>query len=54
MYLSFYWDINILVELSDERADSPEELLVKLEEALESGQLTLEEVTQFIADLNKP
>lgn len=52
MQLTFVASIEVLVELSHERADSPEDFLLMLEDALENGLLTLEEVTQFLADFN--
>ena len=53
MQLTFVASIELLVELSEERADSPEALLLRLEEALETGELTLEEVAQFLHDYNR-
>lgn len=43
---------DVLDFLSDERAQSPEEFLIYLEEALESGELTIDEVAQLIHDFN--
>lgn len=37
--------------LSDEHYPSPEELLIRLEELLESGELTEDEVTEILASL---
>lgn len=44
---------NILDFLSNEHAQSPEDFLIYLEEALESGELTIDEVVQLIRDFNR-
>ena len=41
---------DVLDFLSNERVQSPEEFLSCLEEALESGELTIDEVAQLIHD----
>lgn len=43
---------NLLARLSDERTQSPEDFITYLEEALESGELTIDEVAQLINDHN--
>lgn len=52
MHLTFTAHIEVLIEMSEERHDSPEEFLIWLEEALETGELTLSEVQQMLADYN--
>lgn len=52
MQLTFTANIEILIELSGDANASPEELLLWLEEMLESQQLTLEEVHQYLTDYN--
>lgn len=52
MQLTFTANIEILIELSGDAHASPEELLLWLEEMLESQQLTLEEVQQYLTDYN--
>jgi len=52
MHLTFTAHIEVLIEMSEERHDSPEEFLMQLEEALEMGELTLSEVQQLLADYN--
>lgn len=52
MQLTFTANIEILIELSGDAHASPEELLLWLEEMLESQQLTLEEVHQYLTDYN--
>ncbi|HEY8343506.1 MAG TPA: hypothetical protein VIK75_11035 [Calditerricola sp.] len=52
MHLTFTAHIEVLIEMSEERHDSPEEFLIWLEEALETGELTLSEVQQLLADYN--
>jgi hypothetical protein len=39
--------------LADPNGRSPEELLIELEEALESGELTQADVIQMLADINR-
>lgn len=50
--IHIYLEEHTLVALSHERAQSPEEFLSYLEEALESGELTIDEVAQLIHDYN--
>lgn len=45
-------EYDVLAALSNERTQSPEDFLTYLEDALESGELTLDEVAQLIHDLN--
>lgn len=52
MILEFFANIEILIELSQERADSPEDLLILLEDALEQGDLDIHQVRQFLLDYN--
>ena len=52
MHLTFTANIEILIELSGDVHASPEELLLWLEDMLESQQLTLEEVQQYLTDFN--
>lgn len=52
MILEFSAKIEILIDLSGECFTSPEEFLCALEEALEAGTLTMDEVHSLIADLN--
>ena len=41
---------DLLASLSNELTQSPEEFLIYLEEALESGELTIDEVAQLVHD----
>ncbi len=50
--LTFIANIELLIDLSEERHSSPEDLLLWLEDALESGELTMEEVQQYLEDYN--
>lgn len=50
--LTFIANIELLIELSEERHSSPEELLLWLEDALESGELSIEDVQNYLADYN--
>lgn len=43
---------DVLASLSNELTQSPEDFLIYLEDALESGELTLDEVTILIHDYN--
>lgn len=52
MQLTFTAHIEVLIEMSEERHDSPEAFLIQLEDALETGELTLSEVQQFLLDYN--
>ena len=42
----------MLASLNNELTQSPEDFLIYLEEALESGELTIDEVVQLIHDFN--
>lgn len=53
MILEFNAKIEILIDLSGECFSSPEDFLCALEEALEAGMLTMDEVRSLIADLNR-
>ena len=44
---------DLLDSLSNERTQSPEEFLAYLEEALESGEFTIDEVAELIHDFNR-
>lgn len=50
--LTFIANIELLIELSEERHSSPEELLLWLEDALESGELSIEDAQNYLADYN--
>lgn len=43
---------DLAARLSGEMDGSPEDLLSKLEDALDSGDMTLDEVQQFLSDYN--
>lgn len=43
---------DVLASLSNELTQSPEDFLIYLEDALESGELTLDEVILLIHDYN--
>lgn len=43
---------DLLTALSGEHTQSPEDFITYLEEALESGELTIDEVAQLIHDLH--
>lgn len=43
---------DLLAALSSELTQSPEDFIIYLEEALESGDLTIDEVVQLIHDYN--
>lgn len=43
---------DVLAALSNELTQSPEDFIIYLEEALESGKLTIDEVVQLIHDFN--
>lgn len=45
-------DHDLLASLSNELTQSPEDFLIYLEDALESGELTIDEVAQIIYDSN--
>jgi hypothetical protein len=48
----FISEHDVLTALSNERAQSPEDFLIYLEEGLESGDLTIDEVAQLLHDWN--
>lgn len=52
MQLVLIGEHDLLASLGSERAQSPEDFLIYLEEALESGALTIDEVAQLIHDFN--
>lgn len=52
MELVLIGEHDVLAFLSNELAQSPEDFLSYLEEALETGELTLSEVQQLLADYN--
>lgn len=43
---------DLLARLNNERTQSPEDFFIYLEDALESGELTIDEVSQLIHDFN--
>lgn len=53
MELVLIGEHDVLASLSNELTQSPEDFLIYLEESLESGELTLDEVIQLIADYNR-
>lgn len=52
MELVLIGEYDVLDFLNDERAQSPEDFLIYLEEALEAGELSIDEVAQLIHDYN--
>lgn len=52
MELALIGNHDLLARLSDERTQSPEDFIIYLEEALESGELTIDEVAELIRDHN--
>lgn len=50
MELALTGNHDLLARLSDGRTQSPEDFLIYLEESLESGELTLDEVIILIHD----
>lgn len=52
MYLILIGEHDLLASLSNELTQSPEDFLIYLEDALESGELTLDEVITLIRDFN--
>ena len=52
MELVLIGEHNLLASLSNELTQSPEDFIIYLEEALESGKLTIDEVVQLIYDFN--
>lgn len=53
MELILIGEHDLLVYLSNELTQSPEDFLTYLEEALESGELTINEVAQLVHDFNR-
>ena len=52
MELVLIGEHDLLDHLNDERTQSPEDFIIYLEDALESGELTIDEVVQLIHDFN--
>lgn len=52
MQLTLSINIELLIDLSGEQAQSPEEFLLELEEKLESNELTIDEVREHINAFN--
>ena len=52
MELILIGEHDVLASLSNELTQSPENFLLYLEEALESGELTIDEVVQLVHDFN--
>ena len=52
MELVLIGEYDLLISLSKKLTRSPEDFLIYLEDALESGELTIDEVAQFINDFN--
>lgn len=52
MELVLIGEHDLFAFLSNEHTQSPEDFLIYLEEALESGELTIDEVAQIIHDFN--
>lgn len=52
MELVLIGEYDVLASLSNEPTQSPEDFLISLEEKLESGELTIDEVAQLIHDFN--
>ena len=52
MELVLIGEHDLLISLSKKLTRSHEDFLIYLEEALESGELTIDEVAQFIHDFN--
>lgn len=53
MELVLIGEHDLLALLSNELTQSPEDFLIYLEEALESGELTIDEVAQLIHDFKR-
>ena len=53
MELVLIGEQNLLDVLNSELSQSPENFLIYLEDALESGELTIDEVIQLIHDHNR-
>ena len=52
MELILIGEHDLLASLSNEHMQSPEDFLIYLEEGLESGDLTINEVAQLMHDFN--
>jgi len=50
MELVLIGEHDLLASLNNEHTQSPEDFIIYLEEALESGELTIDEVVQLIHD----
>ena len=50
MYLVLLGEQYEVDKLITDQTDSPEELLLRLEEALENGELTIEDACNFLTD----
>lgn len=53
MDIVFIGEHDVLSALSDQLSESPEDFIIRLEDALESGELTIDEVAQLIHDYNQ-
>ena len=53
MELVLIGEHDLLASLSNELTQSPEDFIIYLEEALESGELTIDEVVQLIHNFNR-
>ena len=53
MELVLIGEHDVLASLSNEHTQSPEDFIIYLEDALESGELTIDEVAQLIYDYNR-
>lgn len=47
------WLLDQFAEQAGGLSDSPEDLLIAIEDALESGELTIDEVHEMLADYNR-
>ena len=52
MELVLIGEHDLLAHLSNELTQSPEDFLIYLEEALESGELTIDEVVQLVRNFD--
>jgi hypothetical protein len=53
MELILIGEQDLLASLSNELTQSPEDFLIYLEEALDAGELTIDEAVQLIRDYNR-
>lgn len=53
MELVLIGEHDVLTSLGGELAQSPEDFLIYIEEALESGELTIDEAAQLVHDFNQ-